>query len=112
MPLKPLDILRKGLKSLENEVKAKRDHLLARLADQKSITSSEEHWLDNDANLIDEELILDALEKASDYEMGIARLDEKGKGIVTKLRKFAGDLLPEMSKKRKCKSFTIFSPCS
>ena len=29
MPLKPLDILRKGLKSLENEVKAKRDHLFA-----------------------------------------------------------------------------------
>lgn len=44
----------------------------------------------NDVNLIDEELILDALEKASDYEMGVARLDEKGKGIVTKLRKFAG----------------------
>jgi hypothetical protein len=44
----------------------------------------------NDANLIVEELILDALEKASNYEMGVARLDEKGKGIVTKFRKFAG----------------------
>ena len=52
--------------------KAKRDHLLAQVANQKSITSSEEHWLDNDANLIDKGLILDALEKALDYKMGIA----------------------------------------
>ena len=32
---------------------------------------------------------------------GVARLDDKGKDIMTKLRKFAGDfkLLPETSKK-------------
>ncbi len=41
---KPLDILRKGLKSLQDKVAVKKDHLLAQLADKKSITSLDEHW--------------------------------------------------------------------
>jgi hypothetical protein len=66
MTLKPQDILRKGLKGLQNEVKAKIDHLFARLADQKSITLSEEQ-------------ILEALEKASDYEMGCCKTGQQGR---------------------------------
>jgi len=44
MPPKPLDILRKGLKSLQDKVAVKKDHLLAQLADKKSITSLDKHW--------------------------------------------------------------------
>lgn len=111
MALKPLDILRKGLDSLRKKVKARKDYLVAQLADKKSITLSEELWLDNDANLIDEERILEALDKASDYERGVSRLDDKGKNVVTKLRELAGDLLPEKSKKRKRNCLPFF-PCA
>jgi hypothetical protein len=109
LPRKPLDILKKGLESLRNDVKTKRDRLLAQLAEKKPITSSDEHWLDNDANLVDEEWILEALEKASNYERGVERLDDKGKAIMMKLRELAGDLLPKTSKKRKCESHHL--PC-
>jgi hypothetical protein len=52
MTPKPLDILRKDLKSLRSKlhkIAAKKDYMLAQLADKKSITSS---GLDNDANLV------------------------------------------------------------
>lgn len=108
MAPKPLDVLRKGLERLQSDVKARKDSLLAQLANRRPITSQEEHWLDNDANLIDEECILEALEKASCYERGFERLDDEGKAIVTKLRELAGDLLPKVSKKRK-REFYRFS---
>ena len=62
MAPKPLDILRKGLKSLQTKIAAKKDHLLAQLDDKRSVTSSDEHWLDNDANL---ERVLEALENTA-----------------------------------------------
>ena len=52
MPPKPLEILRKDLDSLKKKLLAKRDHQLAQLADKKSISSLDKHWLDNDANLL------------------------------------------------------------
>ena len=75
MAPKPLEILRKGLDSLQKEISAKRDHLLAQLADKKSISSSDEHWLDNDANIAKEQFLLDTLDKESDYERGIENLE-------------------------------------
>ena len=66
MALKPLDVLKKGLKLLQHRVKAKREEIQARLADKKSISSQEEKWLDNEANLVDEQQVLDTLEKASE----------------------------------------------
>ena len=45
--------LKKRLESpWSRKVNAKRDRLLAQLADRKSISSSEEHWLDNDPDLV------------------------------------------------------------
>ena len=109
MAPKPLEILRKGLDNLRKKVSAKRDHLLAQLADRKSISSLDEHWLDNDANMAKEQHLLDTLDKESDYERGVEKLDEKGKSIVIKLRELAGDLLPKASNKRKCEFVIIFS---
>lgn len=42
----------------------------------------------NDANVIDEELVIEALENAPDYEKGLARLDDmyKQKGLVARLK--------------------------
>ena len=104
---KPLEALKKGLECLRSKIKTKRDHLLRQLADRKSISPSEKHWLDNDANLVDEERILDILERESDYERGIERLDDEGKAVVTKLRELADDMFPKVSKKRKRELFII-----
>ena len=41
------------------------------------ISSQDEQWLDHDANLVDEEQVLEALENASDYNRGFKRLDDK-----------------------------------
>ena len=109
MAPKPLEILRKGLDNLWKKISAKRDHLLAQLADKKSISSSDEHWLDNDANIAKEQFLLDTLDKESDYERGIENLDDKGKAIVMKLRELARDLLPKATNKRKREFIVIFS---
>ncbi|KAF8230396.1 hypothetical protein L208DRAFT_1400622 [Tricholoma matsutake] len=101
MPLKPLEVLKKGLKILQDQVKAKKEKLQAQLHAKKSISSLDENWLDNEANLVDEQRVLDALENASDYERGCERLDETQKGVVRRLREVAGDLSKAVGKKRK-----------
>lgn len=53
MALKPLELLRKGLKTLQNRVKTKKEALEAQLAKKKSISQEDEEWLDNEANLVD-----------------------------------------------------------
>jgi hypothetical protein len=92
MASKPLDILRKGLEVLTNRIKLRKDALQAKLAEAKSISSEDEQWLDYDANLVDEQRVLEALEDAPDYEEGIARLDSNQKDVVRRLREAAGDL--------------------
>jgi hypothetical protein len=101
MALKALDVLRNGLKKLEKQIGTRKKELETRLAEKKSISSQDEKWLDQEANLVDERQVLDALEKASDYERGLDRLDDKQKGLVRKLREVAGDLAKVVGKKRK-----------
>jgi hypothetical protein len=104
----PLDVLKNGMKLLQCRVKARKEEIQARLAAKKSISSQDETWLDGEANLIDEQLILDALEKAPDYETGFGQLDEVQKGLVKKLREVAGDLAKTAGKKRKRACSCIF----
>jgi predicted RNase H-like nuclease (RuvC/YqgF family) len=101
MPLRPLEVLKKGLKTLQAQVKAKKEKLQAQLHQKRSISSLDEEWLDNEANLVDEEQVLEALEKASDYERGLERLDEAQKGVVRRLWELAGDLSKLIGKKQK-----------
>jgi hypothetical protein len=61
--------------------------------------------LDYEANTVNEQRILNDLKAASDYERGLAQLDEAGKGIVKKLREWAGDLAKVAGKKWKCIRF-------
>jgi hypothetical protein len=102
MASKPLDALRKGLKTLNDRVKIKKDAIQGRLAERKPISAEEEHWLDYDANLVDEQQVLEALESASDYERGFARLNDEQRGLVKKLHEAAGFLCKAAGKKRKC----------
>jgi hypothetical protein len=70
MVLKPLKVLQKGLKTLTNHVKTKKEELQAHLAESQPISAEDKQWLDHDANLVDEQQVLEALEKASDYDQG------------------------------------------
>ena len=71
------------------------------MAEKKFILSQDEKWLDQEANFVDEQQVLDALEKASDHERGLEHLDDKQKGLVRKLWEMAGDLAKVVGKKRK-----------
>lgn len=86
----PLDILKKGFSEFFREIKDRKDRLNAKLSRGEAISPSDEQWLDNEGNTIDEERILEALELAPDYNKAIAELDRNGQEIVRKLREWAG----------------------
>jgi hypothetical protein len=66
----PLVTIWNGLKKLESQHQQKKEKLLALLKEKKAI-SEDQNWLDGAANLVDEVCILEALEKAPDYESGL-----------------------------------------
>ncbi|KAJ6608161.1 hypothetical protein B0H10DRAFT_2227081 [Mycena sp. CBHHK59/15] len=67
--------LKKGLSNLKENFKKRRDALQERLNKQEKISPADEAWLDNDANQVDADAVVDKLENASDYERGLSRLD-------------------------------------
>jgi hypothetical protein len=52
---KPLNVLKKGLSKVTQSLKVRKDELNAKLARKESISSSDEHWLDHEGNIIDEQ---------------------------------------------------------
>jgi len=108
MTPKPLDVLKKGLKLLQCRFKARREKIQAQLAEKKPISPQDEEWLDGEANLTDEQQILEALEEASDYEEAFGRLNEVQKGVVKKLQEVAAGLTKTAGKKRKRESSRNF----
>jgi len=104
MAPKPLEVLRKGLARFQETIKTRKNELTAKLARAETISSSDKHWLDDEANTVDEERVLNTLESASDYERGLGHLGEDGKAIVKKLREWAGDF-KLAGNKWKCTTF-------
>ncbi|KAK2460995.1 hypothetical protein APHAL10511_006987 [Amanita phalloides] len=92
MAPKPIEVLKKGLAKFTETIKACKKELSAKLARAETISSLDEHWLDNDANTVNEQHIIDTLESASEYEQGFSQLDEDGKATI-KLREWTGDLV-------------------
>jgi hypothetical protein len=111
MTLKGLNILKKGFSKFTKTIKAHRDELNTKLAQKETISSVDEHWLDHEANTIDEQCIIETLESASDYDQGLDQLDEKEKAIVQKLKEWAGDLAKATGKKRKHTAFFLLEHC-
>jgi hypothetical protein len=105
MAPKPLQVLKKCLAKFIETVKLHKKELNAGLARVETILSLDEQWLDNEANTVDEQQVLDTLKSASDYEQGLECLDDSGKAIVKKLRQWAGDLVKVAGNKQKCMSF-------
>jgi len=64
MASKPLEILKKGLNKFTETVKTCNNELSAKLARAETISSSDEQWLDNEANTVNEQQVLDTLESA------------------------------------------------
>jgi len=101
----PIDVLKKGLSSLRDCVKARKDDILARLQRKERISDEDEHWLDNEANHVEEEAIINALETASDYDRGLERLDSQQKTLVEKLKELGGGITRVVGNKRKSEFF-------
>jgi hypothetical protein len=98
---KQLEILKKGLAKYTAKIKTRKEDLSAKLARAETISSLDEHWLNNEANTIDEERVLDALASASDYKRALEQLDGDEKAIVKKLREWVGDLVMIAGNKQK-----------
>ena len=88
-------MLQKGLTTLKSSVKGRKDNLLACLNKGEKILDEDETWLDNVGNLVDEETIVDILERASNYEYGLEQLTSQQKALVKKLKEFSGEVNKE-----------------
>ncbi|KAJ7801422.1 hypothetical protein B0H14DRAFT_3489596 [Mycena olivaceomarginata] len=79
-----LEILEKGLSVLENSVNQHRDALTAQLAIREKISDEDSAWLDDIANLVEEQSLVAQLQESSDFEHTLSNLDPKDISLVEK----------------------------
>ena len=89
MAPKAIELLKRGLNILEATFASRKSQLLARRADNKSITSEDERWLDEEGNLIEEHVAVDALENAPNFDKAVKVLLETQQAAVNRLRGIA-----------------------
>ena len=94
----PLEVLKDGFTKLKKSVGQRKADLQAHLAQKKKISPAEEEWLNNTGNLVDEEHVIDMLNVASDYKLGMERLSDTDKTLMKHLQEAAS---AEVSKMRK-----------
>jgi hypothetical protein len=75
--MKPIEVLKKGLAKLHNQIRERKARLDVELKASQPISEVDQDWLDGDGNLVDEEKVVEILDSASDYERGLDRLDHK-----------------------------------
>lgn len=103
--MKPIEVLKKGLAKLHNQIRERKAKLEIELKASRPISEIDQDWLDGDGNLVNEERVVETLDNASDYEQGFNRLGLEEKSIVQKLQKLAGGQNGDVtSKKRKRKA--------
>ncbi|KAG6872508.1 hypothetical protein C0992_009551, partial [Termitomyces sp. T32_za158] len=100
-PKDPLRAIKAGISRLKAEIKLRKDDPLARLGRHEKISDADEAWLDNEANLIDEEAVVELLEEASDYEHGLSQLSSHQKNLVDRLLVLGGGQEKIVGNKRK-----------
>ena len=88
--MKPINILKKGLTKLQHQIQDWKTRLEDKLKAGQPISDSDEDWLDNTGNLVDEEQVVDVLNHASDYKQELKRLNLHNKSVVEKLRNLTG----------------------
>ena len=84
----PLNVLKEGLRKLQVQIQGRKNNL--HLHRNEKISEEDEQWLDQDANLVDEEALIDMLEKVSDYERKLASFDIQKRSLIQKLTATAG----------------------
>jgi len=107
MGKKPLEVLKAGLARLKETIKTRKDALSARLFNKEHISEEDEHWLDNNANFVDEDAVVDLLDKASNYERGLERLNSQQKVLLEKLKELGGGIKKVAGHKRKHMCITM-----
>lgn len=105
--MKPIDILKKGLKKLQNQIGERKSQLKAKLKANQLVSEIDLEWLNNAGNLVDEERIVDVLDKASDYERGLEKMGLQEKAIVQKLKELTGGDAPTKKRKRMVSKFSV-----
>ena len=109
--MKHIEILKKGLSKLRNQVQQRKAKLEAELKAGRAVSDADLDWLDGDGNLVDDERVVEMLDNASDYEREFDGLGSQEKAIVQRLWKLAGsgslgkDDIP--LRKRKSKTFSF-----
>ena len=79
---------------------------------QTSLNSStDEQWLDHEANTVDKQHIFDKPEAASYHKSALVGLDDAGKAMIKKLRECAGDLAQVAGNKWK-RTYTDHMPAT
>ena len=96
-----VSILKKGLKKLQDQTRDRKVTLEAALKAHEPISEIDEEWLDNAGNLVDEERLVDKLDKALDYESALKKLAPREQSIVQRLMELV-ECSAAPSKKRKC----------
>ena len=90
MESKSLNVLKNGLASLQRHISAKRDVLTTHLKNNELIPEADKTWLDQgEGNTVDEERVLDLLEKAPNYEQALQQLSSQDRFVVEKLQQLA-----------------------
>jgi hypothetical protein len=60
--MKPIEILKKGLMRLQQQIQDRKTRLEGALKACQPISDSDQEWLDTDGNLVDEDHVVDALD--------------------------------------------------
>ena len=84
-----MEILKKSLAKLQQQIRDRKAMIEGKLKARQPISDSDEEWLDNGGNLVDEEWVVDALDNVLDYEWGFERLNSYDKLVVKKLKNLA-----------------------
>ena len=88
--MKPINILKKGLAKLRNQISDQKSKLKADLKANKHISEVDEEWLDNTGNLVDEEHVVHRTETHDD---SIAQAETLVQSVLDNLEK-TGALQP------------------
>jgi hypothetical protein len=113
-----LEALKQGYEKLKKQVRRRKKALEGCLANKEWIPDDDGEWLDNEANLVDEQRVLEDLEAASDYECGVSCLDTKRKAAWAGMKELAGGVkasvavsIPTMKRKGACLDMSVMSVC-
>ncbi|ESK82226.1 tigger transposable element derived 4 [Moniliophthora roreri MCA 2997] len=91
MAPKPIEIVKKGYERLQKQVEAWKKSLQECLAKNEQLSEADSNWLDNEGNTVDEMVLLDKLEKESDYGQAVERLELQQRHVLNHLMALGGD---------------------